>query len=103
MSLLEWRHYVSVPGRADEVERRFVDHTFALLRDHGMEVLTFGRDTDDPDHFHYVVAWRDEAEMEAAWAAFADDERWRRALEQTEANGPIVAEIRRRFLRAVPH
>jgi hypothetical protein len=103
MSILEWRHYTAVDGRGDEVERRFRDHTFDLFRDHGIGVLTFGRDAEEPDHFHYVVGWADRDAMDAAWAAFAADDRWKQVRDASEADGAIVARIDRRILTVVPH
>jgi hypothetical protein len=99
--ILEWRHYVAAPGCADRLVRRFHAHTFPLFDAHGMRVLAFGRDDEGPGHLHYVLAWRDEEQMRGTWEAFVADARWTRVREVTERDGPLIASIERRVLRAL--
>jgi hypothetical protein len=99
--ILEWRHYVAAPGRADDLLRRFRDDTFGLFADHGIVVSAFGQDLEDPHQLHYVLAWPDRETMESTWAAFAADPRWQELRARSEADGPLVDSIASRVLAAV--
>jgi hypothetical protein len=100
-SILEWRHYVAAPGRADDLLRRFREGTLQLFADHGMVVSAFGQDLEDPHHLHYVVAWADRETMDSTWAAFAADARWQDLRARSEADGPLVESIDSRVLAAI--
>lgn len=100
-AILEWRHYVAVPGRAERLLDRFHHHTLPLFREHGMKVVLFGTDAENEGHLHYVLAWPDRTAMEGCWQTFAGDERWQRVRASSEADGPLIASIQRRVLDAV--
>ncbi|MDT7774279.1 MAG: hypothetical protein QOC67_3203, partial [Pseudonocardiales bacterium] len=42
--------------------------------------------------------FEDYADLERKWAAFQSDPEWQRARADSEQDGPIVAQIRRRIL-----
>lgn len=101
--LFELREYIAEPGRAADVHARFADHTMALFDKHDMEVVNFWTDAKDDGRIIYLLRFADEAAKKAAWAAFQADPEWQRVKAESEANGPIVAEMHSTTLAAVPY
>jgi hypothetical protein len=99
--IYEIREYVTVPGRMPALVRRFNEHTFGFFEKHGMEV-TFISLTEVGENSNnelvYGLRFEDYADLERKWAAFQGDPEWQRARADSEADGPIVAQIRRRIL-----
>ncbi|HWD06271.1 MAG TPA: NIPSNAP family protein [Amycolatopsis sp.] len=96
------REYIAVPGRAAAVHARFAEHTMALFAKHGLEVAGFWTDVEDDGRIIYLLRFGDEAAKSAAWAAFRADPEWQRVKAESEADGPIVAEMHSTTLAAVP-
>ena len=97
----ERRRYTCMPGKRDAVLDRFDRIVYPLFDRHGIEIIAFWLDGDDPDAFVYICSWRDQAHMEEVWAAFQADPEWVEAKAADEAAGPTVAKIDRAIL--VPH
>jgi heme-degrading monooxygenase HmoA len=97
--ILEWRHYVAAPGRADALLERFERHTFDLFDEYGVRILAFGRSDEDPDHIHYVCEWDSEEQMRETWARWKADERWQRIKAESEKDGPLTERIESTVLR----
>ncbi|MEO1491275.1 MAG: NIPSNAP family protein [Pseudomonadota bacterium] len=56
---------------------RFRDQAQPIFARHGFRILAMWDSTrDGKTFFIYLLAWRDEAEMKAAWEAFMADEEW---------------------------
>lgn len=76
-----------------------------LLRKHEMQVVDMGLTVVGERSFTevvYTLAFEDAAEMDAKWAVFLADEAVAEMFARTEANGPLVASIRRRLLQTAP-
>src|SRR6266850_6060173 len=69
-------------GNIDVLHSRFRDHTNALFRKHGMTIVGFWQPVTKPDALIYLLAYKDGAARDAAWAAFGADPEWAKA--QTE-------------------
>jgi hypothetical protein len=99
--IYEVREYTTVPGRMPALVKRFREHTLGLFARHGME-CTFISLTELGDNstneLVYVMRFDDYADMAGKWAAFMSDPEWREVKQASEADGPIVAGIRRRVL-----
>ena len=99
--IYEIREYTTVPGRMPALVRRFKDHTFEIFARLGM-TMTFMSLTelgdDSTNELVYVMEFDSYDDMSTKWAAFRADPEWRAAREASEADGPIVAKIRRRVL-----
>ncbi len=52
---------------------------------------------------YYLLAWESLAEREKKWDAFGADPDWLSARAQTEANGPIVANVKNFILGPTPY
>jgi hypothetical protein len=63
-------------GNIDVLHSRFRDHTNALFKKHGMTVVGFWQPVAKPDQLIYILAYKDAAARDAAWAAFGADPEW---------------------------
>jgi len=83
---------------------RFRDHAARLMVVHGFKIQAmWTADTKDRCRFVYLLAWADEAEMEAGWSAFMANEEWQEIKRITAAeHGDFVLGIEDMMLDAVP-
>lgn len=92
----EFRSYEAVPGRLDDLDRRFRDLTWPLFEKHGFRQVGFWI-PEDSNELVYVLKWNDKAEAEARWKAFQGDPEWQKGKAASEANGPLLARTSSRF------
>jgi hypothetical protein len=96
----ELRIYHCAPGRLPDLNRRFETITLPLWQKHGIRPVGFwtymiGGSNHD---LHYLLEWKDLAEREVRWNAFATDPEWIRARAATEANGPLMTHFENAIL-----
>ena len=73
----ELRTYTVQPGSSiDLLHSRFRDHTTALFKKHGMAIIGYWQPVAKPDTLIYLLAYKDGAARDAAWAAFGADPEW---------------------------
>ena len=73
----ELRTYTVGQGSSPGVlHGRFRDHTIALFQKHGMTVVGFWQPVARLDQLVYILAYRDAAARDSAWAAFSADPEW---------------------------
>src|SRR5438477_9152813 len=73
----ELRTYTVREGSSiDLLHSRFRDHTTALFKKHGMTVIGYWQPVAKPDTLIYILAYKDAAARDAAWAAFQADPEW---------------------------
>jgi hypothetical protein len=89
--LIEYRRYDVMPGRMQDLHRRFEEHALPAFRRHGIRPLGFwepvvGR----ASRLHYILQWSDFDERSEKWAALQADEDWITQRAASEINGPIV-------------
>lgn len=99
--LYEVREYTAVPGKLPALIRRFKDHTLGLFEKHGMDVelmtLTeFGENS--TNELVYIMRWDSYEEMQERWATFVSNPDWQAVKQESEVDGPLVAQVRRRLL-----
>jgi hypothetical protein len=99
----EMRTYVAAEGKFDALHARFRDHTNALFRKHGMEIIGFWVPTDEKkganDTLIYILAYPSKEAREAAWKAFGADPEWRAALKESEKNGKLTKKVESVYLK----
>jgi hypothetical protein len=100
----ELRTYVAAPGKLDALQARFRDHTVALFKKHGMEVVGFWVPTDKEagagEKLIYLLAHKSRSAAEASWKAFRSDPVWvaaRKASEE-QAGGSLTTKVETVFL-----
>ena len=100
--VFEMRTYHALPGRLDALNKRFRDHTCKLFQKHGMELIGFWTPQDEKqgkaDTLVYILAYPSREAAAASWKAFHNDPDWKKARDESEKDGKIVAEVESVFL-----
>jgi NIPSNAP len=99
--IYELRIYSCIPGRLPALLKRFEKETLAVWAKHGIRPSGFwtvlvGEGNHD---LHYMLAWESLAEREQKWNTFQADPTWHKARDESEKDGPIIANIKSSFLR----
>ena len=83
----ELRTYTLREGSsADVLHARFREHTIALFQKHGMTVIGFWQPVARLDQLVYILAYRDAAARDSAWAAFNADPEWAKTRTEMRVN-----------------
>jgi len=101
--LFELRTYTTHPGKLDALHNRFRDHTQRLFEKHGIKNVAYWTPVDTPNTLVYVIAHRSKPSAEASWKAFIEDPEWREVYAQSQADGPLVANIENVFMNATDY
>ena len=94
--VFELRIYHAHPGKMQALHARFRDHTNALFKKHGMEIIAFWVPTDPKEadqKLIYVLAYPSEAAGKKSWEAFVNDPDWKKAKEASEKDGKLVDKV----------
>ena len=99
--ICELRIYQCVSGRLPALLKRFEDHTLKIWEKHGIRQAGFWTVLigDGSNDLHYLLAWESMAEREKVWGTFLADPAWIKVREETERDGPIIANIKSSFLK----
>jgi hypothetical protein len=100
VGIYELRTYYAAPGKLNELNARFRNHTLKLFEKHGMVNFGYWMPIDNPDHkLIYLLGYRDREAARASWKAFASDPAWREAAKASEAGGKLVARFESIYLK----
>ena len=99
--IYELRIYRTLPGRMPNLLKRFNDHTLKIwerlgIRQAGFWTTLVGESQND---LTYLLAWESMAEREEKWPKFMADAEWQKARAESEADGPINANVANYFLQ----
>jgi hypothetical protein len=73
----EMRTYTVQEGSSIEVlHNRFRTATSRLFLKHGMQIIGYWQPVATPNALVYILAYKDNAERDRAWAAFSADPEW---------------------------
>lgn len=91
----EMRTYVAAEGKFEALQSRFRDHTNALFKKHGMEVVGYWVPTDPKlkDTLVYILAYPSKEAREQAWKDFQADPDWKKALAASEKDGKLTKKV----------
>jgi len=97
----ELRIYRAVPGRLPDLLKRFDTVTLKIWERHSIRQAGFWTTVVGESNLDliYLLAWDSLAEREKKWGAFQTDPEWIAKRAETEANGPIVANVSNQFLQ----
>jgi len=103
--VFELRTYLATPGNLDKLHARFRDHTTAIFRKHGMEVVGYWTPTDPDlaDTLVYVLEHSSQEAANASWRAFGQDPEWQAVSEASNADGPILQSVERMYMLATDY
>jgi NIPSNAP len=100
--VFELRTYTASPGKLDALNARFRDHTIALFKKHGMEIVGFWEPLDQEagagEKLVYMLAHRSRTAADASWKAFRADPEWVKVKADSEKDGVLTAKIESVFL-----
>lgn len=100
----EMRVYFAAPGKLDELQKRFRDHTTKLFTKHGMTNLGYWTPAENPDNkLIYVLAYPNRAARDASWKGFMADADWQAAYKASEVKGKLVAKAESTFMQATDY
>lgn len=98
----EMRTYHASKGKLDALNARFRDHTNALFKKHGIEMIGYWMPVDqDPNDMKliYILAYPSKEAREKSWKDFQDDPDWKKAKAASEADGtPLAAKVESVFM-----
>jgi uncharacterized protein (DUF1330 family) len=100
----ELRTYTAAPGKVDELNARFRNHTCKLFEKHGMVNVGYWMPLDNPEgKLLYLLAYPSREAREQSWKEFMADPDWQAAYKASEANGRLVAKAESLFLNATDY
>ncbi len=93
--LYELRTYKACPGKLPNVVARFRDFTAAKFTEYGFRIIGFWTPQvgGSSHELIYMLAWESYDERNRCFAAFREDPDRARVFAESEANGPIVADV----------
>lgn len=96
-ALYELRIYYPAPGKAEELNARFREHTVDLFEKHGMVNVGYWNEQATPEapegRLIYVLAYPGRAARDASWEAFRADPVWQAAKARSEAGGMLTTKV----------
>lgn len=105
--VFEMRTYYTAPGKMEDLHKRFRDHTCALFKKHGMELVGFWEPVDEKsgkgEKMVYILAYPSREAAAASWKAFGADPEWKKVREASEKNGKIVTRVESVFLDSLDY
>lgn len=75
--LLEIRTYRLKPGTIDAFHQAMHERAVPMLRDKGMNVVTYGKSDHEEETYHFVRAYASREALDAEQAAFYGSPEWR--------------------------
>ena len=105
--VFEMRTYYTHPGKLEDLNKRFRNHTMRIFQKHGMSNVGYwipqdsakGRD----NTLVYIISHASREQARENWRAFGADPEWRKVAAESEANGKIVQRVESVFLDAVDY
>ena len=102
--VFEMRTYYAAPGKLDDLNARFRDHTVKLFEKHGITNIGYWVPIENTENkLIYVLAYPSREARETSWKEFQADEDWKKARAESEANGKLVLKVEQRFLTATDY
>jgi NIPSNAP len=103
----ELRTYYAAPGKLEALNARFRDHTCALFKKHGMEIVGFWIPTDQDqgaeNKLVYMLVHQSREAAKQSWKDFGDDPEWQKARTESEVNGKLTEKVESVFLSATDY
>jgi hypothetical protein len=92
--IFEMRTYHAAPGKLDELNSRFRNHTTKLFEKHGMANVGYWVPVDNTNYvLIYMLAYPSKEAREQSWKEFKEDPEWKAVVKESEANGKLVTKV----------
>ena len=100
----EMRIYYAPPGKLDDLNKRFREHTLKLFEKHGIENIGYWVPLENSENkLIYVLRYPSREAREKSWKEFFADPDWRAAAKASEANGRLVSKVESFFMQATDY
>lgn len=99
----ELRTYTCNPGKLPNLHARFKNHTMELFEKHGIKNIMYWTPVDKEDTLIYVVAHKSREAADKSWKAFVNDPAWKKAYQESIADGKIVKKVERQYMTATEY
>lgn len=104
IGIYELRTYYAAPGKLDELNARFRDHTMKLFEKHGMVNVGYWAPIDNTNRqLIYLLGFKDRDAARASWKGFGSDPDWQKVVKASEANGKLVSRAESVFLKTTDY
>ena len=95
--VFELRTYYTNEGKLNDLHTRFRDHTCALLKKHGAELIGFWTPLDEDKgkggKLVYLVAFPSRDAAKKTWAEFQADPEWQKVYKESHKDGVLVKKV----------
>lgn len=103
----EMRTYYAAPGKLEALNARFRDHTCALFKKHGMEIVGFwmptAREQGAEIKLVYLLAHKSRETAKQSWKDFGSDPEWKKARSASEVDGKLTEKVESVFMAATDY
>ena len=97
----ELRTYYAAPGKLDELNARFRDHTMKLFARHGITSVGYWLPVENPGNkLIYLLAFPNREAATNSWRNFMSDPEWKEVVKRTQANGKLTSKVESIYLAA---
>jgi NIPSNAP len=107
--VFEMRTYYAAPGKLEDLQARFRNHTTKLFEKHGMTNIGYWVPVDgktgepNGNTLVYILAFPSLEARQKAWDGFRTDPAWTAARDESERNGKLVEKVDSVFLKATDY
>lgn len=107
--VFEMRTYYAAPGKLEDLQARFRNHTVKLFEKHGMTNIGYWVPVDEKtgqpsgNTLVYILAYPNLEARSKAWDGFRNDPAWTAARNESEKNGKLVEKVDSVFLKATDY
>ena len=107
--VFEMRTYYAAPGKLEDLQARFRNHTVKLFEKHGMTNVGYwvpvDAKTGEPtgETLVYILAYPSLEARAKSWEGFGKDAEWNSVKTESEKNGKLVDKVDSVFLKATDY
>jgi hypothetical protein len=107
--VFEMRTYYAAPGKLEDLQARFRNHTTKLFEKHGMTNVGYWVPVDEKtgqpsgNTLVYILAYPSLEARQKSWDAFRGDPAWNKVRTDSEVNGRLLEKIDSVFLKATDY
>ena len=92
--VFEYRKYYAMPGKLEDLKKRFRGHTIEIFNRHNMKSVGYWEAIDNKDNaLVYFLQHDSEAAGKKNWTEFRNDPEWKKVAAESEANGKLVDHV----------
>ena len=100
----EMRTYYAAPGKLDDLNARFRNHTRQIFEKHGIVNIGYWMPLENTNNvLIYILAYPSREARAQSWKEFGADPEWKEVVKKSEANGRLVTKTESVFLVATDY